>query len=406
MNKETLKLDQLTSLRFFAESMIVISHSRGLFGITHLDFNGQGVSFFFVLSGFILAYVYPSLNEWSKIKQFIRGRIARIWPAYLVSFLLGFWLLHYNLEIQKVAAFLLMIQSWIPMSAYYFSYNAVSWSVATEFFFYLMFPLVILKWNRTWLFKLVFSAIIVIIIIMLSNALELPAYSPKNIQNGLVVSEHGLVYISPLSRIFEFIFGMTIALFWKKRYSIPPPSVAISTTYEIGAILLVMYSVHYMKYIAAWGKTTILSPAIGQWLTHSGSMFSFGLLIYIIAKGNGKISKILTHPSLVLLGEISFSTYLIHQILLNYYRINLHKLIIFSNSISFVIFFGILLCLSYIMWVLVEIPGRRLIIGGKKQIHSTEKMKKSWQIHTATSYNMLIAVSVLIFLLGLIYTQV
>ena len=167
-----------------------------------------------------------------------------------------------------------------------------------------------------------------------------------------------------------------------------------------------MYSVHYMKYIAAWGKTTLLSPAIGQWLTHSGSMFAFGLLIYIIAKGNGKISKILTHPSLVLLGEISFSLYLIHQILLNYYRIHLHKLIIFSDSMSFAIFVTILLCLSYIMWVFVEIPGRRLIIGGKKQIHSTEKMKKSWHIHTTTSYNMLIVVSLLSFLLGLIYTQV
>lgn len=223
MNKETLKLDQLTSLRFFAAGMIVIHHSVGLFGTTPLGFNlSQGVSFFFVLSGFILAYVYPNLSEWSKIKQFIRARIARIWPAYLVSFLLGFWLLHYNLDIQKVAAFLLMIQSWIPMSAYYFSYNAVSWSVATEFFFYLMFPLILLKWNQTWLLKLVFAAIIVIVIIILSNTLQLPTYNPPSIQNGLVVSEHGLVYISPLSRIFEFIFGMTIALFWKKRYSIPP----------------------------------------------------------------------------------------------------------------------------------------------------------------------------------------
>lgn len=62
--KETARLDQLTSLRFFAAMMIVMLHATGSFGIqkSALTLN-QGVAFFFVLSGFILTYVYPRLDS-------------------------------------------------------------------------------------------------------------------------------------------------------------------------------------------------------------------------------------------------------------------------------------------------------------------------------------------------------
>ncbi len=59
MRNDADKFDQLTSLRFFAALMIVIHHSVDLFGISNIGVNfGQGVSFFFVLSGFILTYVW------------------------------------------------------------------------------------------------------------------------------------------------------------------------------------------------------------------------------------------------------------------------------------------------------------------------------------------------------------
>ena len=86
-----VKLDQLTSLRFFAAVMVVICHSAGLFGFVggpELDGLRTGVSFFFVLSGFILAYVYPKLDTIPELLHFLRARFARIWPAHFVTFLL------------------------------------------------------------------------------------------------------------------------------------------------------------------------------------------------------------------------------------------------------------------------------------------------------------------------------
>lgn len=218
MLDHTKKLDQLTSLRFFAAFLIVIHHSVDLFGIKNIGINfGQGVSFFFVLSGFILTYVYPKLETWLEIKRFWRARVARVWPAYLVSFCLGFWLLHYQWVNEIALANLLMVQAWLPLSSYYFSYNAVAWSVSTEFFFYLVFPILIYKWNKSWLLKLIFSGGILISLIVFSNLLKLPDYgSPLVGSNGLLVTSHGLLYINPLSRIFEFIFGMCVAHAWSR----------------------------------------------------------------------------------------------------------------------------------------------------------------------------------------------
>lgn len=308
MQNGTKKLDQLTSLRFFAALMIVIHHSVDLFGIRSIGVNfGQGVSFFFVLSGFILTFVYPKLDTWLAIKQFWRARIARIWPAYFASFLLGFWLIHYSWDSKTAAANLFMVQAWIPLSTYYFSYNAVAWSVSTEFFFYLAFPFILYNWNKNWLIKFLFSSVVLIALIVFSNRLSLPGYGDPRIGlNGSLVTQHGLLYIHPLSRIFEFIFGMCIALVWRRKTEIKWNPL-LATGYELGAITLCAMSMYYMNFIAAWSNSLLLGGSAALWLTHSGSVFVFGLLIYILAQGRGKISRILARPFLVVLGEISFS---------------------------------------------------------------------------------------------------
>ncbi len=57
------KLDSLTSLRFFAAALVVVGHVSPLFRVHYSLLNGflggQGVTFFYVLSGFILTYSYP-----------------------------------------------------------------------------------------------------------------------------------------------------------------------------------------------------------------------------------------------------------------------------------------------------------------------------------------------------------
>ena len=69
------KLDALTGLRFFAAALIVAEHATMLrvrlpaWGYDH------GVSLFFVLSGFILAHVYPQLDDWRSACRFLVLRV-------------------------------------------------------------------------------------------------------------------------------------------------------------------------------------------------------------------------------------------------------------------------------------------------------------------------------------------
>src|SRR5271156_303732 len=70
------RIDALTSLRFIAAAMIVVTHSVTIFSmdptgnIAKLPLS-QGVSFFFVLSGFILTYVYKRLDGWKATLRFL-----------------------------------------------------------------------------------------------------------------------------------------------------------------------------------------------------------------------------------------------------------------------------------------------------------------------------------------------
>ena len=126
------KIESLTSLRFFAAAAVLLFHARGNFGLP-TNFLApfeltQGVSFFFVLSGFILAFVYPKLDEAGAKGRFLLARFARIWPMHLASLVLYLLLLNeYGYTgLAPLAANLTLLQTWWSDQAWYFSYNAVA----------------------------------------------------------------------------------------------------------------------------------------------------------------------------------------------------------------------------------------------------------------------------------------
>ncbi|HDV2721337.1 TPA: acyltransferase, partial [Escherichia coli] len=83
-------LRHLTGLRFIAALMVYLCHlNTDYFGVFVKEMFSQGfigVSFFFILSGFILSYSYEDKlkNEVTSKRQFILLRLARIVPMHLL----------------------------------------------------------------------------------------------------------------------------------------------------------------------------------------------------------------------------------------------------------------------------------------------------------------------------------
>jgi len=154
MTRPAARLDQLTSLRFFAALAVVASHlwplaeepnalqplARTLF---HEGY--AGVSFFFMLSGYILAHTYQAKLASGAIsrRKYLALRLARIVPLHwLVGVPLGLWALAQGglAMLPKVALNLALLQAWVPNPDWYFTVNEPSWSLSDEAFFYTCFP--------------------------------------------------------------------------------------------------------------------------------------------------------------------------------------------------------------------------------------------------------------------------
>lgn len=349
--KNTAKLEQLTSLRFFAALMIVFHHADGLFGIGRSPVPlGQGVSFFFVLSGYILAFVYPSLDSGREVRRFWLARFARIWPAYLATFLLTSALLFFDWNNLTGVAHLAMVQAWLPMSVFYFSYNGVAWSISTEAFFYLAFPLLIRDWARTWHVKLAATIALLVALVAITNALHLPAYENES-WNATV---HGMIYINPLARLLEFVTGMVLARF-RGGTRAPSARWTVAETAALAACGTVMY------YTAPFAEVirAPLGDAAAMWMAHSGSFLAFALVVFVMAQGAGAISRLLRLRPFVVLGEISFSMYLLHWMLFCVWR----RSEWWQGIMGAALFFGTLLGLSALVWLVVEMPARRRILS-------------------------------------------
>lgn len=375
------KLAPLTTLRFFAAAAIVSFHFEEHCGfinkyITRLD---TAVSFFFILSGFILTYVYPSLNNASEIKKFYVARIARIWPAHLFFFtlvcLLTFFGLTINIGNIKTGILnVFLIQSWVPIGKSYFSFNSPSWSISTELFFYLCFPFIINNWTKTWPWKILGFLSIPLFFMGLSTYLQIPdKYTHESLVTG-----HGLLIINPLSRIVEFSFGMLGAHLWLKYRKWFEINKTYASLLEIISIVFVLINVKYYPNICSFILKYIpkvIHYGFEIWVdTGVLASLSFVLLIMTFASGKGVLSSLFSFPLGVLLGEISFSIYLFHQIIYRFYVINIGLFENLSDSILFYAYWTILLMGSFLSWKLVECPFRNLILN-RSQIKQKKMVK-------------------------------
>ena len=362
----TRKLNPLTSMRFIAAALIIVHHARGKFGIpekfaSSVSF-GAGVTFFFVLSGFILSYVYASRPKLEK-RRFFLARVARIWPAHVAAMGLMWLLLPQIFQSQftpgHFMASLAMVHGWIPRIDYFFAFVSASWSISTEFGFYLLFLLLIPNLSRTWLVKLGASLIVLIAMIAVTNHL---VRVPGAKSSELMI---GLIQCNPLARLFEFSLGMATAHLWMKWHRRIRFGKLLGTLLEIAAFLLLGTIVwNGLPWAHAAGKLPFLGGAGVGWLARGGiACGACAIVIFVLALERGWIARLLSTSFLVLLGEISYSLYLVHQTIFIYFDTRRQSFEIIPGWLLFMWACALALVISYLVWLCIEGPCRRFLVG-------------------------------------------
>lgn len=150
------EVSSLTSCRFVAALYVAVFHLYDFSVLSkvkenHFLSNGNlAVDFFFILSGFILAFNYSAAFREKRFdyRAFVIKRIARIYPVHFITLLLIIPLLilanmqhdvaKTDLPADELLYNLLLVHAWWGRDV--LSYNVPSWSISAEFFVYLLFP--------------------------------------------------------------------------------------------------------------------------------------------------------------------------------------------------------------------------------------------------------------------------
>ncbi|MFC9983443.1 acyltransferase family protein [Microbacterium keratanolyticum] len=304
--RATPRLDALTGLRWWAAFVVFLFHMR-VFAplpgpITQVfDYGYFGVTFFFVLSGFVLTW---SARPNVPTSTFYWRRFARIWPAHMVALVLaipvfytlaavpeGSFLKPFDLGIILLSV--VLIQAWWANPAILYSGNPAAWTLTCEALFYALHP-----WISKVLIPLAKRGALILAVGAVAAAFAYRA--------GVIVWPESALALVPLPvmRVPEFILGMGLA--WAMRSGWRPrihPFVGIGSMGAVIAVVLLCTR-------APAGSLLTYIPAF------SNELFTIacGLAIIALASASlrGKRPSRFESATQVKLGEWSFAFYLVH----------------------------------------------------------------------------------------------
>jgi peptidoglycan/LPS O-acetylase OafA/YrhL len=280
--------------------------------VAFLDGGRTAVSLFFVLSGFVLAYNYPDLAGRIARRNFYVARIARIYPVLFLGLLIGAvgvvhaWsrpetlLAWYALKspdtgslLASLGAQLTMTTGWFPFASINQPWNGPAWSISCEVFFYATFPLLIILFRR-WSGRITVIAATAAWLLQGAWILVLDGALPEN-RSGFLISQF------PLTHLTEFVLGIAAWRLWSgapmdRRWRVP----------LLAGTLVALAALAYLAPIdpAYWPMTPL-----------------FALLVVLLAARDGDRRSWLALPLMLVLGEASYSLYLLHLPLVRVYEI-------------------------------------------------------------------------------------
>lgn len=345
-------------LRFFAALLVVIAHIEtikevlgfpSLYNYSFFTYTAPlAVTFFFVLSGFLIAYLL--LHEQKKDKKqkinlskFYRNRALRIWPLYYLVVLLTFVVFphisvfrYHNFDkdflqenLDAFIAYILFLPNYSDHQFGNILYIGQAWSLGVEEFFYLFFPLgVYLLPARKQLHY--FILLITASVAITAVAKFWCSADDPNLPLTCIYISRYKVYAFALGALCAYIYSNNqhkIFLLASKRQL------------KIASMMLFCITV-----VLLFSEVNLGS------LTHPFYSVMFAAMLFLFTISDIKI-RLLNHPYVIYLGRISYGIYMLHPIAivaaLKLFYINtgntvLNVLLFDSMTIALVIVFSII----------------------------------------------------------------
>jgi peptidoglycan/LPS O-acetylase OafA/YrhL len=303
----------LNGLRFLAAGMVVIMHIHNNMGVSGLPqlpawpilFKGlTAVSFFFVLSGFLITYLLlreqQSTNTIS-IKSFYLRRVFRIWPLYFIIVAAGilfYWKIVPALHLQfenayphglAIALYVFFLANLMNSLYHVGGMLHITWSIAVEEQFYLFWAPMVKKFSN----KILFLITMVTLASLALHAL--------NTLHVFHCSKEMHAFIGTLQfHYMGFGAGFAWLLFSRKQWLLKLPFFSNKLLQSICLISLVSYFFFYMKTVMG----DLVSPIPLAML--------FGWLIINVSSNSNSIISLENKP-LNYLGKISYGIYMYHM---------------------------------------------------------------------------------------------
>ena len=384
---DTGKIHALTTIRFFGAVYValghwlnaipVISHQSTLWHF--IAFARCAVSGFFLLSGFILAWVYLRDEKTVNRRQFYLSRFARIYPLFLLTVIADCpWYIWSNIAKFGVKAALIktgisfvssmfMLQAW---GRSFWGLNLPSWSLSVETLFYAIFPFIgFLLWRlrKAWIWPamlLVYvgGQLVVLFVLKLSESRP--------------IDPDVLLFFPPL-HLSTFLLGILLAKL--RMHADGKPRAAAQKRAWTTYALLISVVVTCIS-LAVLLPSSLIESSRGRTLVQDGALAPiFCGLIWVISDKTTVISSWLNAKWLILLGEASYGLYLIHDPVLHIVRpIFIH---IFRNAtwheirvfyiLAFPAYLALCIALSLASYFWLEVPARKWIrsrFGSKPRV--------------------------------------
>ena len=317
------------------------------------------VGFFFLISGFILAYNYADRPTLSK-RAFYVARASRVYPVYLLVLLLSMPFVWLEWKAHPHSDFLLgmvltplALQSWSPKLATF--WNTVGWTLPAELFLYALFPYILLLFERYRRLLAtparIAAAILAVWVIGFTPHLLYLHFNPDHLTAPATRFTYAYwlraLKYSPPAYLWTFTAGILLARL-HAAWKLSPRQRSLLAVLALACLgLFFAFGVPYVPYVLVHGA--LLLPL-------------FALLLLGLA-GLNPVASIFSWRPLVLFGETTFALYLLHFnaiLLIHYYKLpeRLH-VTQYDPWISYGTV--MLMALAVLYWF--ERPARRLVLA-------------------------------------------